>query len=432
MGARYRLVRPLASGGMGSLWVARHTELDVDVAVKLMSDKLVDLPGARARFTREARMLAGLSSAHLVRVQDFGLDEDLPFLVMELLHGEDLGKRLDRVLRLDLAETQRLLAQIGKGLRRAHDAGLVHRDLKPSNVFLAIVDGEETAKIVDFGAAKDMVGSLDGEGTRTGEVLGSPRFMSPEHLRGAKGLDHRADLWSLAVILYRALTGMLPFDAQEIGALIAQVLTDPIPPPSAVALDLPESLDLFFFRALAREPDARFQSVRELTRAFDEALAEARTPRAERVVVHAGSMGAEATAIAPPGFGPPSTDEHEAPATLAPAAAEGAPPAADRARRARAVSGSIGVVAGLVIGLGAARLHRPAPAEPPAVRTVTAAATPVNAAPPREAEGAAPPATSAPIASSSSAAPAASASAERPAATAGPVKSDWGFRQWGF
>ena len=425
MGGRYRLVKPLASGGMGSLWVARHTELDVDVAVKLMSDKLVDLPGARARFTREARMLAALSSAHLVRVQDFGLDEDLPFLVMELLHGEDLGKRLDRVLRLDLAETQRLLAQIGKGLRRAHDAGLVHRDLKPSNVFLAIVDGEETAKIVDFGAAKDMVGSLDGEGTRTGEVLGSPRFMSPEHLRGAKGLDHRADLWSLAVILYRALTGMLPFDAQEIGALVAQVLTDPIPPPSAVALDLPESLDLFFFRALAREPDARFQSVRELTRAFDEALAEVTTPRAERVVVHAGSMGAEATAIAPPGFGPPSTDEHEAPAALT-------PPAADRARRARAVSGSIGAVAGLVIGLGAAHLLRPAPAEPPAVHTVTAAATPVNAAPPRQAEGAAPPATSAPIASASAEKPAASASAEKPAATAGPVKSEWGFRQWGF
>jgi serine/threonine-protein kinase len=425
VGGRYRLERPLAEGGMGSLWVAQHLALEVEVAVKLMSREIAGSPDLTRRFEREAKMVASLRSAHLVSVHDYGVDAGLPYLVMELLHGEDLGRRLLRERRLPPAAVAGLLEQIGKGLRRAHEAGLVHRDLKPANVFLARLDGEEVAKIVDFGAAKDLTAPLAGEGTRAGEVLGSPHFMSPEQMRGDRGVDHRADLWSLAVVLYRALTGMLPFDAQEIGALIAQVLTDPIPPPSVVTLDLPYTLDAFFFKALARDPDARFQSVREMTAAFTEVVMEAETTRPSRVVVHVQAASAtvdESTAAASPGARRPMPsitelaplDESTAAASpgarrslpsipeiaaalpeprppqpsitdvtaAAPSARQPLPsisdvspsPAAPRSRSGHLVAAAIGIAAGLVLGIGLA----------PAVRRAPANATAAAGAPPSQ------------------------------------------------
>src|SRR5262249_15523448 len=162
-------------------------------------------------------------------------------LVMELLRGEDLGERLKTKGRLTLAETAALVTPIARALRGAHDAGIVHRDLKPSNIFLARIDEEEEVpKILDFGVAKDTsAAQIEGEATKTGEIIGSPHYMSPEQVRGLKDLDARSDLWALGVIVFRCLTGQLPFPGEAIGAVIGQILADPIPLATSIAPDLP-------------------------------------------------------------------------------------------------------------------------------------------------------------------------------------------------
>jgi len=268
VGGKYRLEQPLSRGGMGAVWIARHMHLRAPVAIKFMDPALAGTPAYRTRFEREARAAARLQSPHVVHVQDYGLEDDTPYLVMELLDGESLGERLHRELRLSIPEVARILLQIGKGLRRAHEAGLVHRDLKPANLFLARVEDDEIVKILDFGIAKEIEPRHSGEVTRSGQVLGSPYYMSPEQVRGDKDLDHRSDLWSLGVIGFRMLTGQLPFPGEAMGEVLARILADPLPVPTQMAPDLPPEIDAFFTKALARDRAQRFQSVRELVDAF--------------------------------------------------------------------------------------------------------------------------------------------------------------------
>jgi serine/threonine protein kinase len=265
---KYRLERELASGGMGAVWVARHLQLDEAVAVKFMSATIPQLADARSRFAREARAAARLRSPHVVQVLDHGVDADVPYIVMELLEGEHLGDRLKRQRRLPLRVAATIAAQVGKALGRAHRAGIVHRDLKPANVFLARLDDEEIVKILDFGIAK----SLHDEGaevTGSDVLLGSPQYMSPEQARGSRRTDHRADLWSLGAILYRAVTGVPAFDGVSAVDVIVHICTGPIPVASKVAPDLPPAIDAFFLRALARDPEDRFASAREMTEAAE-------------------------------------------------------------------------------------------------------------------------------------------------------------------
>ncbi|WP_437330735.1 protein kinase domain-containing protein [Sorangium sp. So ce381] len=274
---RYRLERTLARGGMGSIWVARHLQLDATVAVKLMAPEYAASSTARARFEREARAAAQLKIPNVVHVHDYGVEGDTPFLVMELLDGEDLETRLSREGRLSMAATLGIVTQVCKALRRAHEMGIVHRDLKPANLFLSRQDEDELVKVLDFGIAKAQGTLLAGNETKTGTLVGSPYYMSPEQVRRSKTLDWRSDLWSVGVIAYRCLTGGLPFPGEEIGEVFVAICTEDAPLASSVVPELGPDVDGFFSRALARDPAHRFQGASELAEAFGAAASAARS-----------------------------------------------------------------------------------------------------------------------------------------------------------
>jgi len=254
---------------MGSVWEGVHVSLGTRVAVKFIESDFADVPEARTRFEKEARATATLKSKHVVQVHDHGVMADgRPYIVMEFLSGEPLDSRLERVGRLRPEEVVRLVQQVARALTRAHSAGIVHRDLKPENIFLVWdeEDGCDIAKVVDFGIAKFTDNSSFGvsSATRTGSVLGTPYYMSPEQARGVRSVDARADLWALGVIVYRCLTGVLPFDGEALVDLLVKVCTaDPVPP-SQLQPELPRSFDGWVARALDRNPETRFQSAQEM------------------------------------------------------------------------------------------------------------------------------------------------------------------------
>ncbi|APR78163.1 Adenylate cyclase [Minicystis rosea] len=267
--------------------MAFDAQLQRRVALKLMTADHVASPGARSRFEREAMAIARLQSPHVVQIYDYGVDEGAPYIVMELLEGEDLQARLGRVVRMPPAAIATILTQAAKALGAAHGAGIVHRDIKPANIFLARSDAEEIVKVLDFGVAAlaSTFASTDVHVTRAGGVVGTPHYMAPEQVRGAKGVDYRADLWSLGVVAYRALTGRLPFDAEAFGELLIQICTDPVPPPSKLLPELGPEVDRFFERALARDPARRFGNARELSASFAEMVATGRSEKATKILI---------------------------------------------------------------------------------------------------------------------------------------------------
>jgi eukaryotic-like serine/threonine-protein kinase len=265
---KYRLTNLIGRGGMGSVWEGTHVTLGTQVAVKFIDSEYAESPEARNRFESEARAAAKLRSKHVVEVYDHGVTDDgRPFIVMEYLRGEPLDKRLDRVGRMPAKETARMLMQVCRALSRAHANGIVHRDLKPENVFLVWddEDGADVAKVVDFGIAKFTDNQLgNSSATRTGSVLGTPYYMSPEQARGLRSVDYRSDLWSVGVIAYRCIIGILPFEGEAVGDLLVKLCTAPLPIPSQVASDIPPGFDAWFAKALTREPEGRFSSASEL------------------------------------------------------------------------------------------------------------------------------------------------------------------------
>jgi len=273
LAGRYRLEERLGQGGMGAIWRAEHLVLQAPVAVKLIDREAVPDEDTLARFLREAKSAAALRSPHVVQIIDYGVDGPIPFMVMELLEGETLAQRLKTLRRLSRQETARVLTHIGRAVGRAHEAGIVHRDLKPENVFLVKNEDDEIAKVLDFGVAKVERAALGPEGTRTrtGSILGTPYYMSPEQAQGNKTVDSRSDLWSLGVIAFECLTGKRPFYSDGLGDLVLTICVRDLPVPSDVA-PVPLGFDAWFAKACAREPEQRFQSARELTDALREAL----------------------------------------------------------------------------------------------------------------------------------------------------------------
>ena len=276
---KYRLERELGRGGMGAVWIALDERLRRQVAIKLMEQ--VDGPsdGRHERFAREALVIARLQNPHVVQVYDYGITHDgAPYIVMELLEGEDLASRLKRAPLMSMAALAPLFTQMAKALDAAHQAGIVHRDLKPANIFLARQGTETTIKILDFGIATIRTQGYGEPSDITGDnqLVGTPQYMSPEQLR-ARALDYRTDLWSLGVVAYEALTGRPPFQAAAFTEMLARIYMDVPEGPSTLRPDLDPEVDTFFERALAKEPEARFASAIEMAAAFA-ALARRRSP----------------------------------------------------------------------------------------------------------------------------------------------------------
>ena len=273
-----RLVRLLGHGGMGSVWVADHLGLRTQVVVKFVSSELADDADVRDRFEREAALAAQAKSPHVVQVLDHGATGfGVPYIAMELLEGEDLGKRIARDRTVPPALLADWLTQACKGLGRAHAKGIVHRDIKPENIFLSETDGEVVVKVLDFGIAKG-VGQAAFSGTKSGAFLGTAYFMSPEQTMGAKHIDLRTDLWSMAVTAYLALTGVRPFEAESIGAIVVAITAGPIAPPSTLNPHLGPSIDAWMAKAIARPLDERFSSAKEMADAFSAAVAASTLP----------------------------------------------------------------------------------------------------------------------------------------------------------
>jgi serine/threonine-protein kinase len=259
---------------MGSVWLAEHTLLRARVAVKLMGEHVRAHPALRARFEREALAAAQLKSPHIVAVQDYGFDGDVPFMVMELLEGEDLARRLQRGGRMAPLDALAIAVPMAKGLAKAHTAGVVHRDLKPANIFLARVDDDEVVKIVDFGIAKVALGAsgTPDDPTSADSIIGSPTYMSPEQVRAAREVDGRSDLWAFAVILFRMLTAAVPFAGGSQGDLLVKICTEKPRRAADIVPSLPPSVDAFFERALQKDPAHRYATAQEMVNAFAAAL----------------------------------------------------------------------------------------------------------------------------------------------------------------
>jgi serine/threonine-protein kinase len=269
---RFRLLRQIGEGGMGSVWLADHLGLGIQCAMKFAEGDLRHQPDTLARFEREARVEAQLRSPHVVHVYDHGTWNKTPFIAMEYLRGESLALRLEKEGKLDYARTQRVIAHASRALMRAHAIGVVHRDLKPENILFVQDDDGETAKLLDFGVAKWNTEWAVNNLTKAGLLVGTPLYMSPEQARGNKDIDGRSDLWSLAVIAYQCLTGDLPFVSDGLGELLGKIMFDPIPLPSQVQPTLPPEVDAWWMKASCRDLAGRFQTAKELSDGLAAAL----------------------------------------------------------------------------------------------------------------------------------------------------------------
>ena len=268
---KYLLLRQLGEGGMCIVYEAEHVGLRQGLALKILKPELAGDPGCVTRFEREARAAAQLRSPNVARVFDVDwLPTGQPYITMELLIGHDLGGELSRSGRLPIDLAVDYVRQACSGMAEAHAMGIVHRDLKPENLFLTelgVLTDRKLVKILDFGIAKDISDSAR-RLTAPDAVFGTVDYMSPEQIRSASRVDHRSDLWSLGVILYELLTGRTPYHG-DARSVIAQIVSEPVRPPTVIVPDLPPSLVATVMKALQKDPAKRFQSAEELKEALD-------------------------------------------------------------------------------------------------------------------------------------------------------------------
>lgn len=433
VGEKYRIDREIGGGGMGRVMAGHNLLLDLPVAVKFLTH--LESRTARERFLGEARAAQTLGSEHVVRVFDVGLFGDQPYIVMELLDGQDLGSLVEQRGALPVTEAVDYILEACLALADAHAAGIVHRDVKPSNLFLThTAAGRPLVKVVDFGISKMLArGSQSGETTRSDALLGSPYYMSPEQLRDPSRVDVRSDIWSLAVTLYHLVTAAHPFEGDTVSAISAAIFTDPPHPVTHWRADVPAGLITVIERALDKDREQRPSSVRALA----EQLAPFGSARGRLCAERLAAGDRRPTSRPPPpprveaalastetggavGLGAP-----EQPDTHAPASVTGSEPGGTARSRRRALYFVVACAAGAVALVGWFRRPQTRVTDDSAGRAPTASGLePVASAGPVESSSppGAPPSASttatpgAPPSASTTAAPVASAAPrEKPA-----------------
>ncbi len=262
----FRVISLLGEGGMGRVYLAEHVLIGRRAAIKVLAAEIADNEDFVSRFFTEARAVNDIRHPNIVEVTDFGTFGKLPYIVMELLDGETLEARLGRVRMLDAASAARVVAQVAAAVGAGHDHGMVHRDLKPANIFLRNhPDYPDFVKVLDFGIAKLVAHDRNVQHhTEMGALIGTPAYMSPEQCLGDTHLDHRSDVYSLGVVLYQMITGRLPFTAETAGRLIMSHVQETPPAPQSINPAISAAMSAIVLRAMAKKPDQRFTSMREL------------------------------------------------------------------------------------------------------------------------------------------------------------------------
>ena len=272
---KYRIIRLLGEGGMGAVYEGENTRIHRKVAIKVLHSAVAQTGEAVARFEREAQAAGRIGSEHIVEVLDLGnLPSGDRYMVMEFMDGDPLSGRIRARGRLSPGECFPILHQLLEALSAAHGAGIIHRDLKPDNVYLLKMRGGKVdfVKLLDFGISKfnQLSGDSGFSMTRTGAVMGTPYYMAPEQAKGSRELDHRVDLYAAGVILYEAITGEVPFNADTFNELLFKIVLEAARPVEQMVPGLDPTFAAIVNKSMAREPAARFQTAREFQQALDQ------------------------------------------------------------------------------------------------------------------------------------------------------------------
>ncbi len=339
---QYQIVEPLGEGGMAAVYKAYQPSMDRFVAIKVLPAQLAESEEFQARFKREAKILAHLQHPHILPVFDFGEEEGHPYIVMMYVEGGTLAQLIQKQT-LSLLEVFRHISQIGSALSYAHGRGLIHRDVKPSNV---LIDASGNCLLTDFGLARAEVS--DSKLTSSGSVVGTPAYMSPEQGMG-KEIDHRSDIYSLGIILYEMLTRRVPFVAETPVAVVFKHVQEPLPPLSSFNVEVPPEVETTLGKALAKNPDERYQTAEEFIRALQKAIPGASSSAS--IVIANSAKESAATENLPPSQ-PPMTPPRSQPPVTPPRSQPAAQPARGRSNAQKADNKEHIVILAVLIALG--------------------------------------------------------------------------------